>query len=323
MQLLLDVIKRRLYEDHAVRARILQDYGITTEPRTPDQFADVVIGRFDQGVASSPGEQKLSNEAVFKAAVYALASNNRTWATFLLSEPRLSELLGGYSPSFTHDAFGRGTLPLRSASSPGLVLRDVQACLPGLSGTSDARAILDWATLLDRSDFYSDGIRQLALELRNHAIEKLGHAVPESHLPLLMVGALAGTVTRNTPGFVQTYRDQLLLDGRKLPGMGYVLASEFLRNLHWGAFKPDRHIQRLFHRWCPTPPPRIEMEVRQLQQLLGRQAQDLATYLRYSVLGLEATPPGTPLTYADNLVWLLAAYVEKKGRESSTVYMES
>ena len=34
----------------------------------------------------------------------------------------------------------------------------------------------------------------------------------------------------------------------KAPGMQLALASEFLRNLHWDGFKPDRHIRRMMGR---------------------------------------------------------------------------
>jgi hypothetical protein len=104
--------------------------------------------------------------------------------------------------------------------------------------------------------------------------------------------------------------------------MGYVLASEFLRNLHWGAFKPDRHFKRLFQHWCPSALSLVEPEVQDLQRQLGRHAADLADYFRYSLVGIDATPKGTSITYADNSVWLLAANVERKGKETNVTYVK-
>jgi hypothetical protein len=103
--------------------------------------------------------------------------------------------------------------------------------------------------------------------------------------------------------------------------MGYILGSEFIRNLHWPAFKPDRHVQRLLDRWMPNARLEVEPEVASIQRLLGHKTKDLERYLSYSLIGINATPPGVPITFTDNLVWLLAAYIEKKGRESGTVYV--
>ena len=89
--------------------------------------------------------------------------------------------------------------------------------------------------------------------------------------------------------------------------MGRVLASEFFRNLRWNAYKPDRHVQRLFDRWLPNAASRVQPEVRELQELLGSRERGLQMYLTYSLIGIEATPPGVPLSLADNLVWLLGA----------------
>lgn len=103
--------------------------------------------------------------------------------------------------------------------------------------------------------------------------------------------------------------------------MAYILGSEFFRNLHWNAFKPDTHVQRLFNRWFPTGPSQVQSEVHALQEFLGRKTKDLSTYLTYSLIGINATPQKVPHSVTDNLVWLLGAYLEKKGKESNTVYV--
>jgi hypothetical protein len=47
----------------------------------------------------------------------------------------------------------------------------------------------------------------------------------------------------------------------------------------------------------------------------------MAKYLKYSLIGIEATPRGVPHSFTDNLVWLLGAYLERKGKESDTSYV--
>jgi hypothetical protein len=51
------------------------------------------------------------------------------------------------------------------------------------------------------------------------------------------------------------------------------------------------------------------------------ETKDLSTYLTYSLMGISSSPPGVTFSYVDNLVWLLGAYVEKKGRESNHTYL--
>jgi hypothetical protein len=230
---------------------------------------------------------------------------------FLRFEPRLRDLLGDYDPSFTSRAYSGGRL-----SSA-----DIEACVPGQTRGADAQAILRWARLLDREDSFYGGIGAIAQNIEHFARGHLHRSLVRSRLPLLLVATLAGADTGRTLATIRDQRRSLLLHEPKTPGMGYVLGAEFLRDLHWGAFKPDRHIRRLFQLWYPSGLERFDGEVRALQALLGSNSSDLASYLRFSILGIEATPRGTPVTYADNLVWLLAAYIEKKGGESTTVYV--
>ena len=117
MEILLDTIRQRLFESPAVRNRILRDYSILEEPATPAQFADAIIAKLNQEAANQPLDEQLSNDHVFQASVKALASNSRRWATFLQFEPPLRELLRGYSPSLTHEAFEQGALALGDLES--------------------------------------------------------------------------------------------------------------------------------------------------------------------------------------------------------------
>ncbi len=311
MKILLHAVIHRLFQDHGVRTRILSDYGITSQPATAEDFATAIVAQLDQIAVSQPLAQRLTNAEVFRAAVKALGSNNRAWATFLRSEPRINELLYGYDPERTFEAFASGDL----------TIEQLKEHLPGQSSTNDARAIRSWASLLCSTGSFFDRLRQLGSDLQTLADKEFGCPIRESHLPLLVVGSLAGTATRRTPGLVRNHRNAILAKANKLPGMGYILASEFLRNLRFSAFKPDRHIQRLFDLWCPHANAHLESETSELLQLLGTRTTPLAKYLRYSLLGIKVTPPGVAISYVDNLVWLLGAYVEKKGHESNIQYL--
>jgi hypothetical protein len=111
--------------------------------------------------------------------------------------------------------------------------------------------------------------------------------------------------------------------GIKFPGMGYVLATEFFRNLGFDGFKPDRHVQRLIQRWAPEVLEACAPAADDLMRALGIRNNDLRKSLWCSLAGQALTPTGTGYSVADNLVWALGAYVERKGRESDRLYVRS
>lgn len=311
MKILVDVISEKLFNDIKVREKILRDYGITEYPESSEKFIQCITSHLDQVSEINPLEHQYSNDDVFRAAVRALGSNSRKWTTFLQSEDRLKNMLGNYSASYTNEALKSGRLSEK----------EIKACLPGQTSGKDAKAICSWAAMLDREDSSYGIIRNIADDIRDYSLKKYNRPISDSRLPLVTVAVLSGDRIRRTPEFIKAHREKFLNGQKKLPGMGYILASEFLRNLHWTAFKPDRHIKRLFDRWCGDLINRYEDELAQLMNLFGTQNRTLKEYFSYSILGIELCPEGVPITFVDNIVWLLAAYVERKGRESSTPYI--
>lgn len=312
MRLDIALIQRRLFENASVRARIVRDYGLTADADTPQRFADSVVQQLDQASVPDPLAQQPDNAAVFRAAVMAIGSNGRSWANFLKNRQQLSDLLGQYDPVHAHQAFEEGALSLN----------EVKSCLPGQSSTADATAIQRWAALLSQIPSYYELIRDVGVTFQVLSQERYGEVLPNSHLLLCLVGYFAGTSGRKFGDSIVPYRTQQFLPGqRKFPGMGYVLASEFLRNLRWDGFKPDRHVQRLFNRWIPGGTEVMTADAQRLLTLLDRRSADLQRYLTYALLGIAVAPAGSMLSHSDNLVWLLGAYVEKKGRESDLPYI--
>lgn len=134
----LTAIKTGLFQSSKLRDRILRDYCVSLVPKDCDEFAHAVISRFDQAPHPAPLDQTLSNGAVFRAAVLALASNQRPWATFLKFKQRLEDLLIGYDPVQTLVACGERRL----------TVNQLKKCLPGTTSTADANAIVTWASIL-------------------------------------------------------------------------------------------------------------------------------------------------------------------------------
>jgi hypothetical protein len=65
----------------------------------------------------------------------------------------------------------------------------------------------------------------------------------------------------------------------------------------------------------------VKPEVERLRRLIGRKTKGLGSYLTYSLVRISLSPPGATLAEVDNLIWLLGAYVEKKGKESDRTYL--
>lgn len=306
-----DLVGERLFLNYKVRARIGRDYSLPTDAATSSQFLDYAVRYLNQEAMDHPLIQTYSNHKVFKAAVNALGSNSRNWASFVKVRDRhLEGLLYDFDPDKTHTAVLDGTL----------TLADLREHLSGQGGTGDAKAIIRWAKLLTDHPNYYDQILGIARAFVALA-EDAGYQLGNQHLMMVLAGYLISP-PRRWPG--EKHLDSGLVRmthrERDLPGMGYPLASEFLRNLHWNGFKPDRHITRLLALWVPETRETVEGDVDRLCALIGSKNRSLKYFLRYSLVGVAITPDGN-YSRADNLIWMLGAYLEKKNKESNVEYI--
>lgn len=312
MQIDVERIKQRLFASRAVRAEICRDYGIDAEPASADALATAVFAKLEQAPAPRPLEQSFTNGQVFRAAVRALGSNSRKWALFLKNERRLTDLLGEYDPVYAHRATQGGTLGVDR----------IKALLPGQSSSGDASAILRWAQLLAETENYYAFIHDLGAAFREMSQQVMGESVADTDLLLCLVGYLGDPPSQwRGSAYLSDASRHVGPARHKTPGMQYILASEFLRNLGWNGFKRDRHVQRLLSRWLPHGSGIVDSRVDGLRSLIGRSGGSLITYLTYSLIGNSAVPSGLAISQVDNLVWLLGVYVEKKGYESDHVYL--
>ena len=185
----------------------------------------------------------------------------------------------------------------------------VSDCLPGLTKRKDTVAIVEWATMLRSNPGYLNELRRLKSGVEAEVRD--GEAVP-------ILAAILGMPTRRME---KRWPPPSGMGSWKAPGMMFALASEFLRNLHWDGFKPDTHIKRLIGRWFPEV---VEAQSGRAEDLarkvLGSGSKEIIAGLKFSLAGMAVTPKGCCFTKADNLVWALGAYVEKKGMESDEVY---
>ena len=298
MQLDEGAIAKALVADTKIRQRIERDYGIGHEASlSPNEFVDTVIDKLDQAPSNNPREPH-SNAQVFEAAVRALGSNSRSWATFLRNAKELRNRLGGFDP----------------AQARGVDVTTLAELLPGTTATRDAQAILKWAKMLAKHDAdgtnYYDNVVELAALMEQRARVQAGVDLPNEQLMLCVVGHLIDEPPKKWNG----------PRVGKLAGMRFALGSEFFRNMGWNGFKPDRHVIRLLDRWARLLVQQQSSRVNALTPLIGRNTKELRKLLGNSLAGIEITP-GDNYSRADNMIWLLGAYVEKKGKESDTRYV--
>lgn len=295
-------ISESLFAERTIRKRLCRDYGIE-DIGDPVKMADSLVRSMGQVRSCESGtEYPQNNRTVFRAAALALASNMRQWSGFLSRRSKFESLLEQYDPI----AFSRA-VEVDSAR-----IRDVANCLGGQTARGDTNAMVMWARMLAEVADYFNALKELKRYMQ--AGVDGGEIVP-------IVAALLGSPRkrlekqRPPPSGMESW---------KAPGMGIVLASEFLRNLHWEAFKPDRHINRLLGRWFPevvrNKSARAEILAR---EILYCESKDVITGLKYSLVGMAVTPHDCNFTKADNLVWALGAYVERKNRESDEVYWKT
>ncbi|ALM19064.1 hypothetical protein [Mycobacteroides abscessus] len=269
-----------------IRARIRRDYALGEDAETPMRFVDQIIDGFNQHPSDLATSR--SNAEVFKAAVWALGSNSRSWATFLRFRDKLTDALAGLNPVLAREAD----------------ITTLATLLPGQTSTGDAKAILAWANLLadfdEAGERYYDGVLTLADTIKGNAASQ-GIDLPDEQLMLCVVGHLIDEPPKRwdgpTPG--------------KLRGMRFALGSEFFRNLGWNGFKPDRHVIRLLDGWAR---PLVEEQAdtaQQLARLAGRDTREVREIMRYSLAGI-AISPSINYSRTDNLIWLLGAYVATK-----------
>lgn len=280
-------IAEKLYTEE-VRERIERDYALKAGAPTATGFLDQIVDSFNQHPSDVFAPR--SNAEVFKAAVWALGSNSRSWATFLTNREKLTEALAQLDPVRARDTD----------------LATLATLLPGQTSTGDARAILAWASLLADHDGegtrYYDAVITLSETIKIKAAYQ-GIDLPEERLMLCVVAHLIDEPPKRWDGPAVG----------KLRGMRFALGSEFFRNLGWNGFKPDRHVIRLLDGWVQPLVEEQAETARELARLAGRDTKEVREIMRYSLAGI-AISPSANFSRTDNLIWLLGAYVETKRR---------
>ncbi|CAJ1002310.1 hypothetical protein [Brevibacillus aydinogluensis] len=293
-------IKRALWESDKVREKIARDYDFNEEPRDQEHFASMLIGALKQEVKVV--ERAVENKEVFEAAVRAIGSNSRPWSTFISKEQELRAVLEDYDP------FRVCKKDLTNLA------KTLKTFFPGLTSSNDAQAVIMWAKKLTQYDsFYNDVILKVAKAFREECKAVTGADLRNEDLLICICGFFANPSSKRLKELGVSLGP---IEDLKFNGMKYPLASEFMRNLGWNGFKPDRHIKRLLAYWFDPNTEGNSEKIALFEHLLGRKNKELREFIMFSLLGQQVSPEGMKYSEVDNLIWATGAYLIKKGEEA-------
>lgn len=286
-----------LWNDPGTRKRIEAEHNLGTTS-SADEFSRSIIQALKQPVKSIFRE--VTNREVFEAAVKALGSNSRQWSAFLSKEHELRELLEDYDPLKVY------------AKWNSEFENEVITFFPGQTRRNDVTAVYQWSKKLALlENYYKNYIIKLSNAFIGIVPEK-EKQISSEQLLLLICGFCANPPA-NSPLLNSFYSSNEF----KFFGMGYILSSEFLRNLGWNGFKPDRHIKRLFDYWYTSDASLPLEETRLYNIMLNSQKKDLNDFIKYSLIGHKITPQTLKYSEMDNLLWAFGSYLAKKGKEAN------
>ena len=284
------MLRAALFADTRIADKICRSFGLTAgmSGEALEAAMQACLGQAER----DPVSHHADASEVFRAAVRAIGSNSRRWVSYCVIERKLAPELGGFDPSFVRRRDRNHVIGL------------IRQMLPGLTSKRDAESIVRWAEqLAGPGDEY-----QRLLDIRQAAV------IAGSRLPSPPDQAELTAIVAAAIGMGSAVIGQHGVPDRKAPGMGPVLASEFLRNLGWSGFKPDRHVQRLLSCWFGDDEPSRSRGA-ELAGLLQPSGLQLANFMTFSVLGSTRCPPGESVNRVDQLIWLYGAFVNKKSRK--------
>ncbi|MDI9314173.1 MAG: hypothetical protein QM529_05835 [Hydrotalea sp.] len=205
-----DDIRKQTYIDNAPIVR--STYNITANINGSN-LEHHLQTMFGQSVKNYNDIKKLNNNDVLKAAVLSLASNMRAWRRIEPNKLQLEKIFYNYDIA-------------EIKKNNHINDEEIRVLLGGQTGGRDAKSIISF--LYNYLPKYKNFI-----EIIFSILERYNNYKLKNYEETIILSALLGSENQQ--------------DNYKIKGMGFALASEFLRNLGFPNFKPDRHILRIFY----------------------------------------------------------------------------
>jgi hypothetical protein len=236
---------------------------------------------------------RTKDDDVFRAAVWAIASNSRSWTNVVHKQLAIEMLLCKFNLEELRSE-------LQKDGKREALVRELAKALGGQTARGDAAGMVRWTQYLKTNKPFAQNVLEpLRGWMENRAsAAKLDLTPPElTALCAAALGCPAKAVKAGTG-----------ITDLKTPRMGFILATEFLRNLGWSGFKPDRHIQALLELWRPQAfeggSVHTARSVDLSKQLFGTSSKAYVDPLRCCLVGVEFTPSDVKFMVADQVMWL-------------------
>ncbi len=285
-------IKKFLFSDQEIRDAIISDYNLEKKPtNNANELANSLVASLGQAAKDNPESLTKSNSAVFKAAVLAIASSSTKWSYIQKKKKKIASTLCDFDPQSVQN------------SPRDEIQQAIVDLLPGQNQTANANAILAWAKLLsNKSSFYNKVICNTYAEIIDRP--SWSKIDPDKHYPMAVL-CMAGI-------FANPVNDWAKLKQYKFPGMLVPIACEFLRNLGWDGFKPDRHINRIVALWerelRDQHGEKVDESLCHLRDIIDTSSKTTLCPIKSAIYAIYATPKGVSYSETDNLLWAFVSY---------------
>jgi len=254
-------------------SKIREKYLTNDDTSIGQALEDKVIAQFTRnGQEERPWlPEAVDNDQVLKAAVLAIASNQRKWSE-VDDQGLVKAIKSGHDDKTLHVC--------------------LKVCLPGGFQEKDVAAMLTWQRTLEACPRFADTVLDPIVS------EFLNLPGPEDHeLGLSDVEKTALIAAR----FVDV-KDGL---NKKIASrMGFTLASEFFRNLGRAGFKPDIHIKALLGLWAPEYPKAMKRATLLESRYFKSKSEERKRLLACCILADWFTGNEKDKMRADQIIWL-------------------
>ncbi|MBT4219754.1 MAG: hypothetical protein HOE26_07265 [Rhodospirillaceae bacterium] len=285
-QLPIEQIKEFLFKDDEIRKAIIDDYDLDGDRiRSPQDLTLQLVQALKQVAVEVPEIEKKDNAVVFEAAVLAIASSSSPWVAVQGKREVIKNHLEGYNPA-----------DVVKQNQDENFKKQLGDLLGGQAGSKNASYVIKWAALLaDQPEFYQDIIVKIFSEFSKQLV-----CFPKHLKYPMAVLCLAGI-------FGNPVKQWKKLKPYKFPGMQVPIACEFLRNLGWSGFKPDRHVIRAIALWendlKEMHGDSVEKAFSHIVGLIGTTSKTIICPIKAAIYAIYATPEGVDYSEADNLLW--------------------
>lgn len=283
-------LRRELFFDSVAARKICTEYGLPGGI-IGDELEKTLFASLD--MTEREGFEPASNKDVFKAAVNAIGSNSRPWYKFRGALRTIESKLHEFDP-----------VKVASRAAEEQIERALTEELKGLTSGKDAKAIVQFAYVLNHQPDYWAAVNAAKRDIGS-LVARSSSTIPAATTTLCVALILGGT---------RYHSPHCSL--RKINGMGVALASEFLRNLGWEGFKPDRHINDRLRAWYSDGAlDQIAAGERKVVEgIVGRLASTDRNPVSCALVGSLMTPPEVSVNRSDHLVWLYRSILGRNAK---------